>query len=194
MPLTPFHYPIAWGLSKIDKRLNLPALIVGSFIPDIEVPFLFFFFSGIFPDHLILHSLLGALTLGTVISVFTTVYIYPIIVSTLFRLDKKKIKEICRFSPTLLLSCILGIVFHLFLDILMHPFNPTLWPFDSPYNFVGIIVMIFSVGGNLEVGFLYARILVNGIMVSVMGLLFIILHIKNKDHFWEVVLTGKINN
>lgn len=194
MPLTPFHYPIAWGLSKIDKRLNSPALIVGSFIPDIEVPFLFFFFSGIFPDHLILHSLLGALTLGTVITVFTTVYIYPIIVSTLFRLDKKKIKEICRFSPTLLLSCILGIVFHLFLDIPMHPFNPTLWPFDNPYKFVGIIVMIFSVGGNLEVGFLYARILVNGIMVSVMVLLFIILYIKNKNHFWEVVLTGKTNN
>ena len=53
MPITPLHYPIAWGLSKLDKRLNLPGLIVGSFIPDIEVPFLFIFFSGVLPDHLV---------------------------------------------------------------------------------------------------------------------------------------------
>jgi hypothetical protein len=43
MPVTPLHYPAAWGLSKLDKRLSLPALIVGSFIPDIEVPILFLF-------------------------------------------------------------------------------------------------------------------------------------------------------
>ncbi len=40
MPITPLHYPVAWGLSKLDKRLNLQGLIVGSFIPDIELPFL----------------------------------------------------------------------------------------------------------------------------------------------------------
>ncbi|KKK92066.1 hypothetical protein LCGC14_2706670, partial [marine sediment metagenome] len=68
MPITPLHYPLAWGLSKIDKRLILPGLIVGSFIPDIEVPILFIFFSGVLPDHLVLHSLVGAITIGTIIS------------------------------------------------------------------------------------------------------------------------------
>ena len=51
MPFTVFHYPIEWAFSKLDKRLNLPGLIVGSFLPDIEVPFLFIFFKGILPDH-----------------------------------------------------------------------------------------------------------------------------------------------
>lgn len=191
MPVTPLHYPIAWGLSKIDKRLNLPGLIVGSFIPDIEVPFLIFFFSGVLPDHLVLHSLIGALTLGTIISVLITVYIYPILASLIFRRDKVKTKEVCRFSPALVLSCMLGNLFHIVFDIPMHPFNPVLWPFIDPYSIVGILVVIFAKGGDIDLGFLYARILMGILMITIMGILLTIIIVKNKKTFWERVLIGK---
>ncbi len=192
MPITPLHYPIAWGLSKIDKRLNLPGLIVGSFIPDIEVPFLFFFFSGVLPDHLFLHSLIGAVTVGTIISVLVTVFLYPILTSLLFHFDKAKIKEVCRFSSALALSCMLGNLFHIFLDIPMHPFNPVLWPFVDPSNIVGILVLVFANEGDISLGFLHARILVNILMIPIMGILLSIIFIKNRKNLWERLLIGKI--
>jgi hypothetical protein len=185
------HYPVAWGLSKLDKRLSLPGLIVGSFLPDIEVPFLLIFFSGLLPDHLILHSLIGAVTVGTIISIFVTVYLYPILTSWLFHLDKEKIKEVCRFSPSLTLSCMLGNLFHIFLDIPMHPFNPVLWPFVDPYSIVGILVLVFSTEGDIARGFLHARILVNILMITIMGLLLTIIIVKNRKNLWERLLIGK---
>ena len=185
------HYPIAWGLSKLDKRLNLPGLIVGSFIPDIEVPFLLIFFSGVLPDHLVLHSLIGAVTVGTIISILVTVYLYPILTSLLFHLDRAKIKEVCRFSPSLAISCMLGNLFHIFLDIPMHPFNPVLWPFVDPYSIVGILVLAFSVEGDIATGFLHARIMVNILMITIMGMLFTIIIVKNRKNLWERVLIGK---
>ncbi len=193
MPITPLHYPLAWGLSKIDKRLILPGLIVGSFIPDIEVPILFIFFSGVLPDHLVLHSLVGAITIGTIISVFVTVYLYPILTSLFFRLDRAKIKEVCRLSPSLVLSCMLGNVFHIFLDIPMHPFNPVLWPFVDPYSIVGILIIVFTIKGDISSGFLYARILVNILMITIMAVLFAIIIVKNKKNMWERLLIGKPN-
>ena len=191
MPITPLHYPVAWGLSKLDKRLVLPGLIVGSFIPDIEVPILFIFFSGVLPDHLVLHSLVGAITIGTIISVFVTIFLYPILTSLFFRLDRVKIKEVCRLSPSLVLSCMLGNVFHIFLDIPMHPFNPVLWPFVDPYSIVGILILIFTIEGDLSSGFLYARILVNILMITIMGMLLTIIIVKNKKNLWERVLGGR---
>jgi len=184
------HYPVAWGLSKLDKRLSLPGLIVGSFLPDIEVPFLLIFFSGLLPDHLILHSLIGAVMVGTVISIFVTVYLYPILTSWLFHLDKAKIKEVCRFSPGLALSCMLGNLFHIFLDIPMHPFNPVLWPFVDPYSIVGILVLVFAAEGDIARGFLHARILVNILMITIMALLLTIIIVKNRKDLWERLLLG----
>ncbi len=186
------HYPVAWGLSKLDKRLNLPGLIVGSFIPDIEVPILLFFFSGTLPDHFVLHSLIGAFTIGTFISIFVTVYLYPLLTSLLFHLDKAKIKGVCRFSPSLALSCMLGNLFHIFLDIPMHPFNPVLWPFVDPYSIVGILILVFAVEGDIARGFLYARILVNILMITFMGILLAIIIVKNRKNLWEQILVGKI--
>lgn len=168
MPITPLHYPIAWGLSKLNKKLNFPGLIVGSFIADIEVPFLIFFFRGILPDHFILHSLLGAVTIGTIISTLSTVYLYPIIASLIFRVNKVKLKEVCKFSRTLILSCMLGNIFHILLDIPMHPFNPVLWPFVDPYAIVGPLVLFFAESGNISTGFLYANIftsIITGLMM-----------------------------
>jgi hypothetical protein len=59
LPVTPFHYPIAYMLSKHDVKLNLPALVVGSMLPDLEIPFIVLLFGTNVPSHMMLHSLLG---------------------------------------------------------------------------------------------------------------------------------------
>ena len=184
------HYPIAWGLSKIDKRLNLPGLIVGSFIPDIEVPIILLFFKGILPDHFILHSLIGALTIGTIISILVVVILYPRLTSLVFRLDKDKTKKECKLTPVLVISCMLGNVFHILLDLIMHPFNPVLWPFIDPYSIIGILVLLFVIEGNLSVGFLIANILTN----TIMGLFTSAIIIKSRRNLWEQILVGKMNS
>lgn len=184
------HYPVAWGLSKFHKRLNLPGLIVGSFIPDIEVPILILFFNGILPDHFILHSLIGALTIGTIISTLITVLLYPILTSLFFRFDKVKIKEVCKLTPVLVLSCMLGNVFHILLDIPMHPFNPVLWPFVDPYSIVGVLVLLFAPVGDIRLGFLIANILTN----LIMGLFMLTIVIKSRRNLWEQILVEKISS
>jgi len=161
---------------------------VGSFIPDIEVPILIVFFNGVLPDHFILHSLIGALTIGTIISTMVTVMFYPFLTSLFFRIDIDKTKEICRLSPALVLSCMLGNIFHILLDVPMHPFNPVLWPFVDPYSIVGFLVIVFSVDGSFSLGFLIANILNNVIT----GLLMLAIMIKSRKNLWEQILIGRI--
>lgn len=170
--------------------MNLPGLIVGSFVPDIEVPILIIFFHGLLPDHFIMHSLVGALTIGTIIATLVTVILYPILTPLFFRLDKVKTKEVCRLTPALMLSCMLGNVFHILLDLPMHPFNPVLWPFVDPNSIVGILVLVFAVDGNISLGFLIARILNNVIM----GLFMLVIIIKSRRNLWEQILIGKISS
>jgi len=189
MPITPLHYPVAWGLSKLDKRLNLPGLIVGSFIPDIEVPILIIFFHGVLPDHFILHSLIGAVTIGVFISTFVTVLLYPILVSMFFGVDRVKLNEVCRLTPVLVLSCMLGNLFHLLLDLLMHPFNPILWPFIDAYTIVGMLVLALAIEGDIGLGFLRANILTN----TITGLLMIAIILKSRRNLWELIFVGKIH-
>ena len=161
---------------------------MGSFIPDIEVPILIVFFNGVLPDHFILHSLIGALTIGTVISTMVTVMFYPFLTSLFFRIDIDKTKEICRLSPALLLSCMLGNIFHILLDLPMHPFNPVLWPFVDPYSIVGFLVIVFAIDGSFSLGFLIANILNNVIT----GLLMLAITIKSRRNLWEQILIGRI--
>lgn len=167
--------------------MNLPGLIVGSFIPDIEVPILFLFFSEGIDNHFILHSLIGALTIGTIISALATVLLYPIIASLLFRLDKVKVKEVCKLTPVLIFSCMLGNVFHILLDLPMHPYSLVLWPFVDPYSIVGVLVLVFAVDGDIKLGFLIANILTN----LIMGLFTVVIVIKSRNNMWEQIILGK---
>ena len=73
----------------------------------------------------------------------------------------------------------------------MHPFNPVLWPFVDPYSIVGILVLAFSVEGDIAMGFLHARILVNIMMITIMGTLLAIIVVKNRKDLWERLLIGK---
>ena len=73
----------------------------------------------------------------------------------------------------------------------MHPFNPVLWPFVDPYSIVGILVLAFSVEGDIAMGFLHARIMVNILMITIMGILLAIIIVKNRKNLWERLLIGK---
>ena len=187
MPVTPLHYPFAFAISKTNKKLSLPGLVVGSMIPDLECPFLILFFSGVLPDHLLLHSLVGALTLGVLIAVLATRFLYPTIISKIFGVDKSKLDEACRITPILVISCIIGVLSHLALDYPMHPFNPTLWPWVDPYELVGPMVIFFAFGGDIDLGFFYSRVLMHGIMI----VFWILIILKYRhDNLWENIWVG----
>ncbi|MFX0007007.1 MAG: hypothetical protein ACFFA7_07115 [Promethearchaeota archaeon] len=113
-----------------------------------------------------------------------TFIFYPILTSFIFPLDKTKLKKVCRLTPNFLLSCMLGSLFHILLDFLMHPYNPIFWPFINPYDIVGLLVLAFAVNGDLELGFLYARIL----NYVIMGGLMILIIVKNRKNLWEKIL------
>ena len=110
LPVTPFHYPVAYVLYKLKANFSLPALIVGSMAPDLEIPFIVLLLGTEVPHRLVLHSLLGAATLGTLISIAITVLVYPRLTSAIFPIDKQKVKEKCTFSLGLAVSCLLGIL------------------------------------------------------------------------------------
>lgn len=129
MPATPFHYPLAYVIYRLDDRLSLPALAIGSMFPDVEIPVIILLFTNRIPSHLVLHSLLGAATVGTILSVIFTVLFYPFLVGTLFRIEKGKIKRKCRLSLPLVFSAFLGNMSHVLLDVTVHMDNAILWPF-----------------------------------------------------------------
>lgn len=186
MPLTPFHYPIAFGLHRLQRSLPLPGLIVGSFIPDIEVPLLWVLDRGV-PDHLILHSFIGLLTLGVLLSVLVTHYAYPPLIAALFRIERFRLDKACSFGKGLYLSCSLGLLGHLALDLPMHWFNPVLWPWVDPYAIVGILVLLFASQGDLQAGFALANSLLTLVMLIVMlGITW-----RSRHSLWNSMLLGE---
>ena len=139
MPYTPIHWSIAYLAKEIKPRLSLPALIVSTAVPDLEIPFIYITTGGQF-GRLVLHSFLGAITLATLLSVLLTVYAYSPIVSHLFKLDTKVIREKCRFSWTLIAVCLLGSLSHVLMDALHHEYNPLLFPFTYT-SFDALVLM-----------------------------------------------------
>jgi len=165
MPITPLHYPLAFGLSKTNKRFLLPGVVVGSVIPDIEVPLMWVFFSDL-PDHLFLHSLVGAVSVGTLLAVVVTWLLYPPIISAIFRVDKDDLKEACSLSGMLVVSCLIGVLSHLLLDYPMHWFNPILWPWVNPYDVVGPLVLVFTPYGPINgMAYWLANYLTSAVMI-----------------------------
>ena len=128
MPYTPIHWSIAYLVREIRSSLSLPDLIVSTAVPDLEIPFIYVITGGQF-GRLVLHSLLGAITLATLLSVVLTVFVYSPAVSHLFKLDSKTVKGRCRFSFSLFAVCILGSLSHVLIDSLHHEYNPLLFPF-----------------------------------------------------------------
>jgi len=179
LPVTPFHYPIAKIIHKLDGKvsLSLPALIVGSMVPDLEVPFVYLLTGT--QDRLVLHSLIGGMTLGTIIALALTVLVYPRVASAIFPIDKVKVTEKCVFSSTVAFSCLLGVLSHVLLDIANHTYNPLFWPFLSMDQMTSPIAPLL--GGDLMASL---------ITHVAMAFLFVGLFINKRDNFWEHLLVG----
>ena len=179
MPVTPFHYPIAYLLSKLDVKLNLPALVVGSMLPDLEIPFMVMLFGTNVPSHMMLHSLPGSLTLGTALAVAITVLIYPKLTSAVFPIDKFKVNKKCKLTFSLVFSGALGCLSHVLLDVTNHAYNPVFWPFlptnATPSSLVPLL------GGELTASLL---------MHALMTVLFVGLFANKRERFWDQLLIG----
>jgi len=127
--LTPLHYPIAYFIYKLDKRLSLPGLVVGCMFPDLEIPIMVLLFGTQVPNRMILHSLLGSATIGTFLALIVTIRVYPSLVSHLFHVDKKKAESKCKLSFAVVFSVFVGNLSHVLLDVTNHPYTPVFWPF-----------------------------------------------------------------
>ena len=139
MPYTPIHWSIAYLARDFRSSLSLPALIVSTALPDLEIPFIYIVTGGQL-GRLVLHSLLGAITLATFLSVIFTVFAYSPVISHLFKLDSKIVRDRCRFSWTLVAVCLLGSLSHVLIDSLHHEYNPLLFPFTY-HSFDALVLM-----------------------------------------------------
>ena len=180
MPVTPFHYPIAYLSYKLGGKLSLPGLVVGSMLPDIEIPIMFMLFGTQTPNRMILHSLSGATTVGTALVTAITIWIYPTLTSTIFPINKLKVKEKCSLSISLVFSCLIGVLSHVLLDVTNHDYNPVFWPF-LPINETPSPITPF-LGGALT-----ASIIVHTLIV----IMFVGLFLKKRENFWERLLVGQ---
>jgi membrane-bound metal-dependent hydrolase YbcI (DUF457 family) len=98
---------------------------------DLEIPFMVLFLGTQVPNRMVLHSLLGSVTIGTFLAVILTVRFYPFIVNRLFHVDEEKVESKYKFSFTLVFSVLIGNLSHVLLDVTNHPHNPFFWPFRS---------------------------------------------------------------
>jgi len=172
MPLTPSHYPAAYLLHRAGKRLfSLPALTVGAIIPDIEL---------FVTDRLFLHSLLGAATLGTVISVILVSTIYPRLIKRLIEVEGGRVEEACRPSAKTALSSFTGCMSHVLIDALHHPYNPLLYPFTDAS------VDILLVSKNL----FYADLAVQSFFAALLIAITLREGWGGPEGFWERLLLG----
>jgi hypothetical protein len=130
--------------------------------------------------------MLGVFTVCTLLAIIITRLIYPPVISLIFGVDRGKLDEACRVSPSLVISCLLGALLHVLVDIPMHPFNPTLWPWVPPNEIVGSVVLFFG-EGSILVGFSRANTLFSVIM-GVLGVLILIANM-NKN-LWDEIWLG----
>lgn len=180
LPITPLHYPLAYIIYKLGNlKLSLPALIVGSMLPDLEIPVMFLLLGPQAPNRMVLHSLLGGVTIGTMIGVTITVLVYPRLTSAIFPISKLKVKEKCQFSLGLVFSCLIGVLSHVLLDVTNHVYNPIFWPFLTIYQTPSPVVPILG-GEDM------ASLIIHGLMI----VLFVGLFFNKHENFWEQLLTG----
>ncbi len=176
LPLTPFHYPVAYFLQKLDRRLSLPGLIVGSMIPDLEIPIIMLLFERQGFNRLVLHSLLGSATVGTFLAILITRWIYPFLINILFRVDKEKVERKCKFSFPLAFSVFVGSISHVLLDVSNHPYNPIFWPFLAANSTAS--PLFFAFGETF--GYWWTQV--------IMGVLLMLLIIMERKNFPEKLL------
>jgi len=180
MPITPLHYSLTYVINKVKGGLILPALIVGSLIPDVE-PFVNLVTGGILvPPRGLMHSILGAVTLDTFLAALITIFLYPLLVTLIFKVEKKDVAEKCRFSQMFVLSALIGSFFHVLIDSTSHEYNPLLYPFMTE----SFDVLVFMND------WLLAAIIVQTVLLGMLLAVFVYEIRKGTEGFWKRLLVG----
>jgi membrane-bound metal-dependent hydrolase YbcI (DUF457 family) len=130
------------------------------------------------PNRLVLHSLFGSATIGTVIAIIITIRIFPSLITYFLGVDKVKVKPKCSLSFSLVLSVLIGNISHVLLDVTNHPYNPIFWPFLE--NAYLTSPVFFALGEQLR--HLWIQV--------IMGVLLITIIIIERKNIAENMLVG----
>jgi hypothetical protein len=153
MTLTPLHVAFVWMLKPRFRRLHFAALTVGAVIPDVEPLIAWMFGWSVFcgwdfpcslaPDRLVLHSIVGAMTIDVVLTIIFVKMIGKLGIKRLGIYGFSNVKTNAAF----LASAAIGSLSHVFVDWLHHPANPIFWPFlvDGSYYVNGLLLSFMAV-------------------------------------------------
>lgn len=153
MTLTPLHVAFVWMLKPRFRKLHFAALTVGAVIPDVEPLIAWMFGWSVFcgwdfpcslaPDRLVLHSIVGAITIDVALTI--------ICVKMIGKLDVERL-GVCGFTnvktnAAFFASAAIGSLSHIFVDWLHHPANPIFWPIlvDGSYYVDGLLLSFMPV-------------------------------------------------
>lgn len=153
MTLTPLHVAFVWMLKPRFRKLHFAALTVGAVIPDVEPLIAWMFGWSMFcgwdfpcslaPDRLVLHSIVGAITIDVALTI--------IFVKMIGKLDVERL-GVCGFTnvktnAAFFASAAIGSLSHIFVDWLHHPANPIFWPIlvDGSYYVDGLLLSFMPV-------------------------------------------------
>lgn len=186
MTLTPLHVAFAWVLKPRFRWLCFAAITVGAVIPDIEPLVVWMFGWSVFcgwdfpcslaPDRLVLHSIVGALTIDVAL---TILFVKAI---SLLRVEKFGLNGFSgiRIGSGFYVSAAIGSLSHVFVDWLHHPANPVFWPFliSGSYYIDGLLLPFISV--------LHASVIVG--IISTATLVAIVSKVLNESghNFWLI--------
>jgi len=124
LPFTPFHLGpgLAFGLA-LRRRLHAPTFIIANLIVDVE-PFIILLLKLRLPLHWVLHSLLGALSLGILLAF--TMYSLRKYFTDFFRVLRLEYSDLS--LKNYVLAGTTGTLFHVILDYPLYsdikPFYP----------------------------------------------------------------------
>lgn len=153
MTLTPLHVAFVWALKPRVRKLHFAALTVGAVIPDIEPLVSWIFGWSVFcgwnfpcssaPDRLILHSIVGAVTIDAALTILFVKMIGKVGVERCGIHGFTNVK----IDAALFASAAIGSLSHVFVDCLHHPANPIFWPFliDGSYYVDGLLISSLGV-------------------------------------------------
>ena len=179
MPAIFLHSTFAYLINRWKPQFSLPALLVGSMLPDVEVIPIYYLTNGTI-DRLILHSIIGATTVGTILSLSIVLFIYPRLISSIFKINRKDVKKKCYFSTTLIVLCLIGNLSHVLIDATHHEYNPLLYPvFNASIDSLRISNDLVFDGG-----------LVTLIMSAILLVIVIVSLKKGMKGFWKKMLVG----
>ncbi len=155
MTLTPLHIAFVWMLKPGFTKLSFAAMTVGAVIPDIEPLITWAFGWSVFcgwdfpcslaPDRLVLHSIVGALTVDVALTILFVKILDRLL--KLGRLEMLRDFAGVKMDAVLYASAAIGALSHVLVDWLHHPANPVFWPFlvNGSYYVDGLLLQFMGV-------------------------------------------------